>query len=310
MSAGPHPGLPLGRTEQRRRAAGLLLLSPGALLLAGLFLVPLALVAIYSVMTRGTYGGVIWRLDFDSYARILGLPNEAELRDWDFIYFGVFFRTALIAAATALIALFVGYPTAWFIARQPPRRRSALLLLITLPFFVNALVRIYAWMLILRSDGLANNILIGLGLIRDPLNLIYTPGAIVLSMVYQYLPFMVLPLYASIEKLDPRLVEASFDLGAVRFTTFRRIIVPLTWPGIAAGLVLTFVPAFGNFIAPTLIGGSKQLQVGTLLAQAFLSARDWPFGSAVATVLSLIVVAALVFMVKSDKGPADGKARS
>lgn len=300
MSAAP----PISRLERRRRQGGLALLTPSALLLICLFLVPLGLVATYSIMTRGTYGGVVWQVDFDSYAKIFGLPNEDELRDWDFIYFGVFLRTAVIAGTTAILALLIGYPAAWFIARAPRRRRSALLLLITLPFFVNALVRIYAWMLILRSDGLANNILIWLGLIKEPLTLIYTPGAIVLSMVYQYLPFMVLPLYASIEKLDPRLVEASFDLGAARFTTFRRVIVPLTWPGIAAGLVLTFVPAFGNFIAPTLIGGSKQLQVGTLLAQAFLSARDWPFGAAVSTVLGLIVLAALIFMVRSDRGAA------
>jgi spermidine/putrescine transport system permease protein len=289
--------------NRRRKSAGgvMALLTPGFLLVLALFVVPLSLVVIYSFLTRGTYGGVIWTVDFDSYARIAGLPNEDQLRDWDFVYIFIFLKTALIAGLTALLALLIGYPAAWFIARQPEKRRFALLLLVTIPFFVNALVRVYAWMLILRADGLFNNILMSLGLISEPLQLIYTPGAIILAMVYQYLPFMVLPLFASVEKLDYRLVEASLDLGATRFATFRRVVIPMTWPGIAAGLVLVFIPAFGNFIAPTLIGGAKSLQVGTLLVQAFLSARDWPFGSAVATVLSIIVLAALVYMVRAEK---------
>ena len=287
--------------ERRRRLATLSFIAPGFLLILLLFMVPLALVIAYSLMTRGTYGGVVWQFDADSYARIAGLPNEDELRDWDFVYLAIFLRTAAIAALTALLALVIGYPAAWYIARQPERRRFVLLLLVTIPFFVNALVRIYAWMLILRADGLVNNLLMGLGIISAPLQMLYTPGAVILSMVYQYLPFMVLPLYASIEKLDSRLVEASLDLGAGRLRTFRRVVVPLTAPGIAAGLVLVFIPAFGNFIAPTLIGGSKQLQVGTLLVQAFLSARDWPFGAAVATVLSAIVLMALLFMVRSER---------
>jgi spermidine/putrescine transport system permease protein len=288
--------------RRRKRGGGVLaLLTPGFLLVLALFVVPLSLVIIYSFLTRGTYGGVIWTVDFDSYARIAGLPNEDQLRDWDFVYIFIFLKTALIAGLTALLALLIGYPAAWFIARQPEKRRFALLLLVTIPFFVNALVRVYAWMLILRADGLFNNILMSLGLISEPLQLIYTPGAIILAMVYQYLPFMVLPLFASVEKLDYRLVEASLDLGATRFATFRRVVIPMTWPGIAAGLVLVFIPAFGNFIAPTLIGGAKSLQVGTLLVQAFLSARDWPFGSAVATVLSIIVLGALVYMVRTEK---------
>ena len=291
------------RTNRFSPARPFALLAPGALLVFALFVAPLCLVLLYSVMTRGTYGGVIWELDFDSYARIFGLPNADYLRDWDFVYLGIFLKSAVIAGATALIALIVGFPAAWFIARAPERHRFLLLLLVTVPFFVNALVRIYAWMLILRADGLINNILMNLGLISEPLQMIYTPGAVILAMVYQYLPFMVLPLYASLEKLDPRLVEASLDLGAGRLTSFRRIVLPLAKPGIAAGLVLVFIPSFGNFVAPTLIGGSKELLVGTLLAQAFLSARDWPFGAAVATVLSAIVLLCLILMLRSEGEP-------
>ncbi len=275
-------------------------LFPGFVLFVLLFLAPVGIVVVYSLLTRGTYGGVVWRVDLDSYARIFGLPNEDMLREWDFVYLGIFAKSAGIAAATAFATLLAGFPAAWYIARQPDRRKFLLLTLVTLPFFANALVRVYAWMLILRADGLVNNILSGLGLIDAPLQMIYTPGAVVISMVYQYLPFMVLPLFASIEKMDLRLIEASRDLGAGGAVTFRRVVLPLAMPGVVAGLVLVFVPSFGNFIAPTLIGGSKDLQVGPLLAQAFLSARDWPFGSAVATVLSSLVLLCLFAMARSE----------
>lgn len=276
-------------------------LVPGFLLFLVLFVMPGLIVVTYSLLTRGTYGGVVWQLDFDSYARIFGLPNEDELRDWDFVYLGIFAKSATIAGVTAFLALMAGYPAAWYISRQNERRKFTLLFLVTLPFFANALVRVYAWMLILRADGLLNNILMGLGLTDHPLQLIYSPAAVIVAMTYQYLPFMVLPLFASIEKLDMRLIEASRDLGASATTTFRRVVLPLSMPGVIAGLMLVFVPSFGNFLAPTLVGGSKDLQVGPLLAQAFLSARDWPFGSAVSTVLSGMVLLCLFVMARSER---------
>jgi spermidine/putrescine transport system permease protein len=280
---------------------GMAKLLPGALVFLVLFVIPALIVLAYSVMTRGDYGGVIWQLDFDAYARVFGLPNEAEMRDWDFVYLGIFAKSAGIAALTALLALAVGYPVAWYIARQPDQKKFVLLFLVTLPFFANALVRVYAWMLILRSDGLLNNLLLWLGVIDRPMTLLYTPAAVVVAMLYQYLPFMVLPLFASIEKLDLRLIEASQDLGASATRTFWKVILPLTKPGMAAGLVLVFVPSFGNFLAPTLIGGGKDLQVGPLMAQAFVAARDWPFGSAVATVLSALVLLCLVVMARIER---------
>ncbi|GAB3455352.1 ABC transporter permease [Insolitispirillum peregrinum] len=275
-------------------------LAPGFFLFLCLFLAPVLIVVVYSLLTRGTYGGVVWQIDLDSYARVLGLPNEDELRDRDFVYLGIFAKSAMVAAATAGLTLLMAFPAAWYIARQPDRRKFMLLTLVTLPFFVNALVRVYAWMLILRADGLINNLLMAGGLIDQPLHLIYTPGAVVVAMVYQYLPFMVLPLFASLEKMDLRLLEASRDLGASGSTTFRRVVLPLAMPGIVAGMVLVFVPAFGNFLAPTLIGGAKDLQLGPLLAQAFLSARDWPFGSAIATLLSAVVLLCLFVMARSE----------
>lgn len=288
-------------SKPRKWVGPLITLGPGMLMLLALFLVPIVLVTIYSVLTGDTYGGVKWELSPAAYKRLIGMPDLDELRDtWEFTYLWIIFKSIGLAAVTAIIALIVGYPAAYYIARRGEKQKYFLLFLVTLPFFANALVRMYAWILILRKDGILNNALQGLGLINEPLQMIYTPGAVAVAMLYQYLPFMVLPLFASIEKLDGSMIEASFDLGARRFTTFRRVVLPMTMPGVVAGLVLVFVPALGNFVAPTLIGGGKDLYLSTLLAQAFLTARDWPFGSAVATFLSVVVVIALFAVAISN----------
>ena len=280
-------------------------LGPGMLILLLFFVVPLSLVTIYSFLSRDTYGGVGWSFSLEGYARLIGIPNPDELRDsWDFVYLNIIFKSAVLAAFTAILALLVGYPAAFFIARCGHRQKYFLLFLVTVPFFANALIRMYAWILILRGDGIINHALLSLGIISQPLQIIYTPFAVAIAMLYQYLPFMVLPLFSSIEKLDNTLVEASLDLGAKRSTTFWRIVLPLTWPGVVAGLVLVFVPAMGNFVAPTLIGGGKELYLSTLLAQSFLLARDWPFGSAIATFFSIIVVLSLLVLALTDRRSA------
>lgn len=287
-----------------------LTLGPGMIMLLMLFVVPVALVTIYSVLSRDTYGGVIWSFSLKGYERLIGIPDPDELRDtWDFVYLGIILKSAILAAVTAVLALLIGYPAAFFIARCDHRKKYFLLFLVTVPFFANALIRMYSWILILRGDGILNHTLLYLGIISHPLQIIYTPLAVTVTMLYQYLPFMVLPLFASIEKLDVTLVEASLDLGAKRSTTFRRVVLPLTLPGVTAGLVLVFVPAMGNFVAPTLIGGGKDLYLSTLLAQSFLLARDWPFGSAVASFLSVIVVLSLLALALTDRRNA-GKGAS
>lgn len=295
--------VPNVRSSRRQAWLGpLLTLGPGMVMLLVLFVVPVSLVTIYSFLTSDTYGGVNWTPSLSSYKRLIGMPDLEELRDtWEFTYLLIIMKSVVLAAFTALIALFVGYPAAYYIARRGDRQKYFLLFLVTLPFFANALVRMYAWILILRKDGILNNALMGLGIISEPLQMIYTPAAVAVAMVYQYLPFMVLPLFASIEKLDGALIEASFDLGARRFTTFRRVVLPVTMPGVVAGLVLVFVPALGNFVAPTLIGGGKDLYLATLLSQSFLTARNWPFGSAVATFLSVVVVLALLAIAVTDR---------
>lgn len=296
---------PSRETAARRRGrwkGPALTLGPGMIVLLLFFVVPVSLVTVYSVLSRDTYGGVVWSFSLQAYEKLIGIPNPDELRDtWDFVYLGVLLKSVILAAVTAILALLVGYPAAFFIARCGQRQKYFLLFLVTVPFFANALIRMYSWILILRGDGIVNHVLMYFGIISSPLQIIYTPFAVTMTMLYQYLPFMVLPLFASIEKLDTALVEASLDLGAKRSTTFRRIVLPLTLPGVMAGLVLVFVPAMGNFVAPTLIGGGKELYLSTLLAQSFLLARDWPFGSAVATFLSVIVVLSLLALALTDR---------
>lgn len=309
MTAAAPPARNMGKP--RNWVGPLITLGPGMLMLLALFLVPIVLVTVYSVLTGDTYGGVKWELSPAAYKRLIGMPDLEELRDtWEFTYLWIIFKSIGFASATAIVALIVGYPAAYYIARRGEKQKYFLLFLVTLPFFANALVRMYAWILILRKDGILNNALQGLGLINEPLQMIYTPGAVAVAMLYQYLPFMVLPLFASIEKLDGSMIEASFDLGARRFTTFRRVVLPMTMPGVVAGLVLVFVPALGNFVAPTLIGGGKDLYLSTLLAQAFLTARDWPFGSAVATFLSVVVVLALLAIAISNGERKSGEPQS
>ena len=220
------PPITRDKGRQRKWVGPLVTLGPGMVMLLALFVVPIALVTIYSFLTGDTYGGVKWTPSSAAYKRLIGMPDLEELRDtWEFIYLWIILKSIGIAAFTAVIALIVGYPAAYYIARRGDRQKYFLLFLVTLPFFTNALVRMYAWILILRKDGVLNNALQGLGLIHEPLQMIYTPGAVAVTMLYQYLPFMVLPLFASIEKLDGSLIEASFDLGARRFTTFRRVVI-------------------------------------------------------------------------------------
>jgi spermidine/putrescine transport system permease protein len=195
----------------------------------------------------------------------------------------------------------VGFPVAWYIVCQSANRRKVLLTLVTLPFWINTLIRTYCWILILRDEGLINNFLKWTGLITHPLPLLYNQGAILLGLVYTFLPFMVLPIYATLERLDPRLIEAAYDLYANRVQLFRRVVWPLTKPGVAAGTVLVFAPALGAFLQPDLLGGGKQLLIGSLIEMQFTSSRNWPFGAALATLVTLAVVAALVWQNRRGK---------
>jgi spermidine/putrescine transport system permease protein len=281
----------LSVTERIRRSRGLQivsLLSPSAAWLFVFFLLPLVMVLLVSLGKRGPMGGVVYQWNLDNYVRFI-----------DRIYFKIFIRSAWIAAANTLLCLLFGYPFAYFIARRPKRWRNVLLLLVMIPFWTNFLVRTYAWMVILRDKGLINSLLMQIGIITKPLPLLFNQSAVILGLFYGYLPFMVLPLYASIEKLDFSLVEAAQDLGANSWIAFRRIVLPLTMPGVVAGAIITFIPSIGAYVTPDLLGGARAMMIGNLLQQQFLEVRDWPFGSAVGFILMATVLLATMLYFRT-----------
>ena len=255
-------------------------LSPARLVVAVLFLAPLGVVCLYSFLTRGAYGGV-------------GPPWSAAnfVRLFDPLYAVILIRSLLMAACATLLCLVLAFPAAWFISRAG-RRKNLYLHLVIIPFWTSFLVRTYAWLFLLRDTGLFNTVLQAVGLIREPLPLLYNDGAVLLGLVYGYLPFMVLPIYATLERLDRNLLEAAADLGARPWATLTRVIVPLSAPGIRAGAVLVFIPTLGAYLTPDLMGGGKSIMIGNLIQNQFTTARDWPFGSAVS--LALMVLAMLL----------------
>lgn len=271
---------PVSRNRGRRLGA-FVFLSPGLTYLLVLLLVPLALVMSNTVFQRGRFGGVVYEFTTENFARLI-----------DPLYLGVVVNSLKIAALTTLLALLVGYPTAYLIARLPRKWKTVALVAIVLPFWTNFIIRVYAWIILLNGPGLLNSGLKVFGL--GPLELLYNEGAIVAGLLYSYLPLMVLPLFATIEKLDPQLREASANLGASAFTTFRKVTLPLTVPGVLTGSLFVFVPSFGNFVIPEMLGGSKSIMVGNLIRQQFLSARDWPFGSTLALALIAVLIVLLI----------------
>ena len=291
------------RLRTRRRLTLAVLLSPAVLFLTVFFLGPLAIVAVYSFLMPGLYGGVDWTFYHWNYGRILGWA-DGEWEDFDPVYLEIFLRSLRLALINVAVTLAIAYPAALWVAGLPPRARALMVFLITLPFFVSLIVRLFAWVLILRPTGFLSNLLIGLGLRDAPLDLLFTPTAVVIGMAYVMLPFMFLPLYASLEKLDRSLLDASADLGAGPLQTFRRVTLPLTLPGIAAGAVLVFIPSLGNFIVPDILGGSRVLMIGTMVEQQFLSARNWPFGAALSIMIMVTMFAAIVFYLsRLDRSP-------
>ena len=292
----------------RRRAQLAVLLGPVSLFLAVFFLGPLTIMIVTSFLAPGLYGGVEWSWYPHNYGRILGFADPM-FEDFDPVYIAIFLRSLRIAALTVVATLLVCYPAAFCISRLSERWKNFCLFLITLPFFASLIVRLFVWVLILRQTGLANDVLLKTGLIARPLDLIYTEGAIILGMVYVFIPFMFMPVYASVEKLDWTLVRASLDLGAGPIRTFWRIILPLTAPGIAGGAVIVFIPALGNFIVPTILGGAKVMMLGNLIEQQFLAARNWPFGSALAMmVMSVMLVLLFAYVVVSSRRGLDAAA--
>lgn len=264
-----------------RRLGAFVFLSPGLTYLVVLLLVPLVLVLSYTLFQRGRFGGVVYEVTGENFSRLL-----------DPLYLGVVGTSLKLAGLTTLIALLLGYPTAYLIAQLPRKWKTVALVAVVLPFWTNFIIRVYAWIILLNGPGLLNSGLKAIGL--GPYELLYNQGAIVLGLLYSYLPLMVLPLYAAIERLDPQLREASANLGASGFTTFRRVTLPMTVPGVLTGCLFVFVPSFGNFVIPEMLGGGKSIMVGNLIRTEFLRARDWPFGSTLALALVAVLVVLLI----------------
>ena len=264
----------------------------------------------YSFLEPGDFGGVSWTFSLDAYVQILFEEDIFdETLSFTTAYLEIFSRSIGLAFFTTVACLLVGFPTAYFIATQPPSMRNAWLFAITIPFWTNLLIRTYAMLLILRDQGVINMSLIEIGLIDRALPLLYSDFAVGVGLIYAYLPFMVLPIYASLEKLDFRLVEAGYDLYANRFKVLKRLIIPLSKPGIAAGCILVFIPSIGAFITPVVLGGGKHLMIGNLINLQFGQARNWPFGSALALALMALVLISLLLYLRygSKKGaPAHG----
>lgn len=269
-------------------------IAPTVLVVGVFMILPIGLMAYVSVLERGVNGGVVWgELTPEAYVSFLFERNLMGELSLNTDYLRIFARSFGLAASTTVLALLVGFPTALFIAMQPERRRNLLVFLVTVPFWTNLLVRNYAWILLLRNNGLVEGLLSWAGVTDQPIGILYTPVAVAIGLTYSFLPFMVLPIYTSLEKLDARLVEAAFDLGANRRRALARVIVPLAMPGIAAGCILVFVPALGAYVTPTLLGGGKSLMIGNLIQGQFGAARNWPFGAALAFALLAIVLVAM-----------------
>ena len=282
------------KREKHRLVA---LLTPGTLFLGIFFLGPLAVMIVFSFLEPGLYGGVEWNFYHWNYGRILGWA-DGEWEEFDPVYIEIFLRSVRLALINVSITLLICYPAALWVSGLTARWRTFVVFIITLPFFVSLVVRLFCWVLILRPSGFLNSALLGLGLITEPIDIMYTETAVLIGMAYILLPFMFLPLYASVEKLDHSLIEASSDLGAKPYQTFFRIILPATLPGIAAGSVLVFIPSLGNFIVPDLLGGAKVLMIGNLIEQQFLSARNWPFGAALSVMIMLTMFLLIVFYLR------------
>jgi spermidine/putrescine transport system permease protein len=291
------------QAETARRAdvrRNFLLTTPALIVLFCAASGPLFIMLIYSFLKAGDYGGVQWSFASDGWASVFLqrdiFDDTLSVAD---AHLSIFWRSVKLSILTTLTALVLGFPTAYFIATRPVQSRNIWLFLITIPFWTNLLIRTFAIMEVIRNKGLINNALVGMGVIEEPIQMLFTDFAIMLGMTYVYLPLMVLPIYASMEKFDFRLVEAGYDLYATRLRVLWRIIIPLVKPGIVAGSILVFIPSLGAYVTPRILGGGKNMMLGNLISLQFGQGRNWPLGAALSLTLLLVVMVALLFYVRS-----------
>ncbi len=269
----------LKAVRESRIAQGMALIAPANIYLFIFMVVPLVLVGVLSFLSRGTYGEVTFVFNLSNYTRLL-----------DPLYGKILVYSLVVGVATTVLSILIGYPLAYYIARAPARQRSLLIFLVLLPFWTNFIIRIYAWIMILRAGGMLDVFLQWAHITRGPLHLLYTPTAVMIGMIYEFLPFMVLPLYTSLEKIENSVLEAAADLGAPPFRVFLRVTLPLSVPGMIAGTILVFIPAMGMFVIPDLMGGAKTVLIGNVIRNQFLTARDWPFGAAASMILMVLTM--------------------
>ena len=289
---------------RKRRSENLVrgtLLSPALLTICGFLIAPLLIVLVYSLLTPGTYGGVIWEWTFDAYIQFL---FERDIFDESLVfstaYLEIYSRSFVQAIVATIACFIIGFPTAYFIATRPEDQKNMWVLLVTVPYWVNLLIRTISMLFLIRNEGPLNHGLQSIGLIDSPIQIAYTNFGVGIGLVYSYLPFMVLPLYATIERFDFRLVEAAYDLYADRWTVLFKVILPICLPGVVAGSLLVFIPSLGAFIAPDLLGGGKNLMIGNLIALQFQGSRNWPFGSAAAMIVMSVVMVALIVYTRQQ----------
>jgi spermidine/putrescine transport system permease protein len=291
--------LAAARTRRTRQSRALLL-APAMLILLVAASGPLLIVLVYSFLTPGDYGGVVWEFSTEAWMNVVVerdiFSGELQLAD---AHLSVLWRSVKLSVLTMILAFLFGFPTAYFIATRPRGQRDVWMLLIMIPFWTNLLIRTFAIMELIRNQGTLNTVLIWAGVIDQPIQMLFTEFSLLLGMTYVYLPLMILPIYASMERLDFSLVEAAYDLYATRIEVLRKVIFPLVKPGVVAGSILVFVPCLGAYVTPRVLGGGKQLMLGNLIELQFGQLRNWPLGAALSLTLLVIVTVALVFYVRA-----------
>ncbi len=294
-------GAALIKAEQQRELRNRWLLSAPALVIILLAAVgPMLIVLVYSFLKPGSFGDVTWQPSLEGWFSVF---FERDIFD-DTVsvataHLSIFLRSIRLSLITTVLTLLVGFPTAYFIATRSEKTRELWLFLITIPFWTNLLIRTFAMLEIIRNEGLINSVLMKTGLISSPIQILFTDWAILAGMIYVYLPLMVLPLYASMEKLDFRLVEAGYDLYATPSKVLRKIIIPMVKPGMIAGSILVFIPSLGAYVTPSILGGGKNMMLGNLIDLQFGQGRNWPLGAALSIALMLIVMVALLAYVRN-----------
>ncbi|WP_299817443.1 ABC transporter permease [uncultured Jannaschia sp.] len=292
--------------ERSGARSGWLLSAPALLLLAIGATGPLLVIVVYAFLEKGSYSGVQWAFSTEAWFQVLFerdiFDDTVTLAD---AHLTILWRSVKLSLATTALAFLLGLPTAWFIATRPPECRAVWLFLVTIPFWTNLLIRTFAIMEVIRNGGILNSALMGLGLIETPIQILYTDAAVLIGMVYVYLPLMVLPLYAAVERFDMRLLEAAHDLYASRWQALRRVVLPVIRPGIVAGSILVFVPSLGAYVTPRLLGGGKNMMIGNFIELQFGQGRNWPLGAALSLILLLVVLCALVLLTRLTQREAE-----